>query len=84
MNYNPLSLLHLNARSINHNLTNLTDFLTTINHNFTIIGITKTWLYNRDQNSDYIIVSGYNFFHEPRDDRSGGGIGLLIKGDRVI
>ena len=79
LNYIPFSLLHLNARSINHNLTNLTDCLTTINHTFTIIGITETWLYNRDQNSDYINISGYNFFQESRDDRSGGGIGLFIK-----
>ena len=38
------SMMHLNARSLNQNLTNLTDFLTTTDITFSIFGISETWL----------------------------------------
>ena len=61
-----LSLLHLNIRSLNQNLTKLTDFLKTLNLDFSIIGISETWLDGKNQNCDYVGIEGYNFVHESR------------------
>ncbi|XP_031571341.1 uncharacterized protein LOC116305543 [Actinia tenebrosa] len=80
-NNSKFSLLHLNARSINQNLTKLTDFLTTLDLTFSLIGITETWLDKRNSSSDYINIEGYNFIQKSRDDRPGGGVGLFIKDD---
>ena len=60
-----LSLLHLNIRSLNQNLTNLIDFLKTLKLGFSITGISETWLDGKNQNCDYIGIEGYNFVHDP-------------------
>ena len=46
------------------------DWLASIRFN-----ITETWL--RDS-SDHTDISGYNFVHNPRKDRKGGGEGLYL------
>ena len=74
MNY----LQQLNIRSLNQNLTKLTDFLKTLNLDLSIIGISETWLDGKNQNCDYVGIEGYNFVHESRTDRSGGGVGLFV------
>ena len=42
---------------------------------FSFINITETWL--RDS-SDHTDISGYNFVHNPRKDRTGVGVGLYL------
>lgn len=74
-----LSLLHLNARSINQNFDDkVTDFLNTIESNFSIIGISETWIKN--SNND-IHINGYDFINNYREDRIGGGVGIFINND---
>ena len=75
-----LSLLHLNARSLNHNLPKLTDFLNTLDLSFSVIGVTKTWLQNNGENTSNndIHIQGYNFIHNCRQDKTGGGVGFFI------
>ena len=70
------SILHHNIRSINKNLPNLTDFLGTLNLDFDIIGLTETWLKN---NQNIQPIENYFFIHNPRNDKTGGGVGLLFK-----
>ena len=70
------STMHLNIRSINQNLSQLTDLLLNINHQFTAIGITETWL---KENAHFVDIENYNFIHNHRRDQYGGGVGLYLK-----
>ena len=69
------SLMHINARSIRHNLSELTDFLTTLDNRFPIIGISDTWL---TSNPDGVHIDGYSFHHKCRADKHGGGVGIFV------
>ena len=42
---------------------------------FSIIGISETWLSYSDHN---VHIPGYEFLHNPRVSRSGGGVGLYL------
>ena len=70
-----LTLIHLNIRTLGHNFNSLTNLLVSINHKFSIIGISETWLQDSLHNVDIV---GYNFVHDYHSDRSGGGIGLYL------
>ena len=72
---NCLSLLHLNIRSLHRNLDSLTTLLKNLELRFSFIGITETWLRDSSHHTD---ISGYNFVHHPRKDRTGGGVGLYL------
>jgi hypothetical protein len=69
------SIFHLNIRSLIQNLTHLTDFLNNIDMQFSIIGITETWL---KESSHLVDIDGYTFIHNHRNNRRGGGTGLYI------
>jgi hypothetical protein len=51
------SLFHLNIRSLERNLSNLTNLLSTLNIEFSVIGITETWLKNSEHSVD---IEGWN------------------------
>ena len=70
-----LALLHPNIRSISKKLDKLSNFLGSLALNFSVIGITETWLDNSSHLSD---IQGYSFIHNPRADRDGGGVGLYL------
>ena len=70
-----LSLLHLNIRSLQKIFNNLSNYLTNLNIQFSIIGISETWL--RDD-SHSVDINGYRFIHKNRPNRTGGGVGLYI------
>ena len=72
---NCLSLLHLNIRSLHLNLDGLTTLLKNVEFRFFFIGITETWLWDSSLHPD---ISGYNFVHNPRKDRTGEGVGLYL------
>ena len=72
---NCLSILHLNIRSLHRNLDSLTTLLKNVDLRFSFIGITETWLRDSSLHTD---ISGYNFVHNPRKDRTGGGVGLYL------
>ena len=72
------STLHLNIRSISKNISRLTDWLCGLAITFSAIGITETWLQNADHNVD---INGYNFIHNHRKNKTGGGVGLYLKND---
>lgn len=42
-----ISMIHINARSVIKNMSNITNYLHTISHKFKIIVITESWL-NKD------------------------------------
>ena len=80
-NNSALSLLHLNIRSINQNLSKLTDFLNSLDLDFKIIGISETWLDGNNTFSDHIDIAGFNFVHQSHVDRTGVGVGLFVNTD---
>ena len=59
----------------------LTDYF--LEHNFDIIALTETWLSdNPDKHKKEIgdiTPVGYDFFHIPRNHRTGGGVAILHK-----
>ena len=52
------SFLHLNIRSLPHNLVKLTDYLSCLNIKFSVIGISETWL---NDSSHSVDISGIKF-----------------------
>ena len=71
-----LSFLHVNARSLNRSFDHLNTLLNDINHHFTIIGITETWL--REHNVDLFEIEGYSHEHVIRTNKTGGGSSIYI------
>ena len=67
----------VNAMSLNNK--SLSILMTVIDHKLDILLITKTWI--NDEKADVLgdlNSSGYTFKNFPREDRRGGGIGLLF------
>lgn len=72
------STLHLNIRSLVRNFQKLTELLDILNMQFSVIGITETWL----QDSAHLVdINGFKFFHKHRSNRKGGGVGLYMSDD---
>ena len=49
-----------------------------IKNKFSVIGISETWLAHSDHAVD---IDGYNFVHNHRPNRPGGGVEMYIDGD---
>ena len=71
------SMCCLNIRSIKRNLTSFESYLDLLNHQFTLIGITETWL--RDDDCGLYNKSNYKIVENHRQDRSGGGVALFVQ-----
>ena len=75
---NCLSLLHLNIHSLSRSYDNFTSFLANIEGKFTIMGVSETWLKDSGYSFD---IMGYDFIHNPRPNRIGGGVGIYVNID---
>jgi len=75
---NCFSLLHLNVRSLSRNYDNFTSFLANIEGTFSIMGVSETWLKDSGHSFD---IMGYDFIHNPRPNRIGGGVGIYVNND---
>ena len=62
-------------RSLSRNYANLTSFLARVDTKFSVIGITETWLQNDGHSCS---IEGYNFVHNHRQHRTGGGVGIYL------
>ena len=69
------SLLHLNIRSLQRNVNNLSILLTYLNIKLSLIGLSETWLNDYFHSVD---IDGFNFIYKHRPNRTGGGVGLYI------
>ena len=70
---NHLSLFHLNIKSLPKHYDELQIFLKSLEHKFSIVGLTVTWL---DENKhDLYDLPDYNCIHRYREGRRGGGGG---------
>ena len=74
---NVFSLCHINIRSMKANLTSFEICLQNLEFEFSVIGITETWL--TDSNSDLYNINGFNFVETHRTGRSGGGVGIFLR-----
>ena len=77
-NPNYLSFLHLNVRSLSRNFGPLSNFLGYIDNNFSVIGLSETWLQHSENDVE---LPGFNFIHNHRYNRTGGGVGLYFSTD---
>ena len=71
------SICHINIRSIPATLGSLEAYLQCLNFDFSIIGVSETWL--SDNNCDLFYLNGYNLVEKHRACKKGGGVGLFIK-----
>ena len=74
-----LFLFHLNSRSLNKNFSNICDFLSILKNDFSVIGISETWL-NDHNISPLICLNNYNLLEKHRENR-GGGVCMFVKND---
>ena len=78
-NYNSkMSVLHINARSINKNFDNVMLLINSIKITFKVIAISETWI---DDKHNQVLpqIPGYTCFSKPRTERKGGGLALYIQ-----
>lgn len=75
---NGFSVLNHNIRSAASNLSDLENYLESIQFGFkfTVIGLTETWL--TDENSTLYSMQNYKATHLTRKNRKGGGVSFLV------
>ena len=80
VNNNLISLLHVNIRSLPNLLINLKFFLQSINHNFSVIALSETWL--KTVPHSYYVLPGYELIVNNRTgNKAGGGVALYVSRD---
>ena len=77
---NVFSLCHISIRIMKANLTSFEICLQNLEFEFSVIGITKTWI--TDSNSDLYNINGFNFVETRRTGRSGGGVGIFLRNNK--
>ena len=70
------SIMHLNIRSIPANFTSFLTYLDNVNHRFSVIGLTETWL--KQPNIPLYGIPGYSHIGITRSHGNGGGVSLFI------
>ena len=70
---NHLLFFHLNIRSVQNKVDELSTLLSTLNIKFSVVGITENW-----DSSLGVNIDGYNFVYKNRSAKTGGGVGLYV------
>ena len=73
----PLSLFHMNIRSLPKHFDELEIYLNSLNHEFSFIGITESWLHK--DNSELYGLSKYTSIDLYRNGIKGGGVSLYLR-----
>ncbi len=73
-----LSLIHFNSRSLVKNYEKTTDYIQTLNNDFSIIAISETWL-KSNTHPALINIDNYTIVRSDRQDKKAGGVALYIK-----
>ena len=68
--------MHLNIRSLPKNIGKLCDFLSLMDKQFTIIGLSETWLHS--DNVDLYEIPEYTSIHVTRPSKKGCGVSLCV------
>ena len=72
-----MSLCHTNIRSMKQNLSAFENYMQLLDHQFTVIGFTETWL--QDDSHDLYGLKGYHFIGNHRVNKTGGGVAICLK-----
>ncbi len=72
-------LLHINARSLPKNISNIVNYVNLLENRFSVIGISETWL--KDIHDPLIQIPNYTIEGFCRQNKRGGGVALYIKQD---
>ena len=75
------SVLHMNVRSLSKHFDQLQTYLRALHSNFSIIGLSETWLKHTDIPAKIYSLPGYYFESQNRHDRTGGGVAMYISSD---
>ncbi len=70
------STFHLNVRSLSRNYDSLCQFLSSLNHEFSVIAFTETWLTH--ESTSLYSISNYHALHHCRKTRTGGGVSIYL------
>ena len=70
------SLFHLNSRSLRKNLDSISNLLSILDHTFSVLGFTETWL--SDCMPPLIQFNNYKMVECHRNNKKGGGVCLYI------
>ena len=75
-----LSLIHMNARSLNKNFDSIELLLTSLqNFPFSLIGVSETWLHNNSP--PLFTLESYKMLRSDRKHGKGGGVAIYIRND---
>lgn len=72
-----LSLLHLNARSLNSKFCEFERLLSGLNVHFDVIAISETW-FDKYTNLPSFALDGYTLYQSARANKQGGGVALYV------
>ena len=75
VNMDDFSLLHNNIRSISANLSILLSYMSNLDHEFSVIGLSETWLF--PSNTDAYGIAGYNHVALTRQAKKGGKVSYV-------
>ncbi len=70
------SIIHMNIRSMSKNLDAFVHYLSNLNYQFSIIGLSETWL--KDSNVHTLSIAGYNQENLYRQEKIGGEVSIFI------
>lgn len=73
------SVFHLNIRSLPKNYDQLVNLLSTLNHTFSVIGLSESWLTENSKESGLYELPSYNSVHSIRQYRTGGGVSIFVQ-----
>ena len=73
---NQFTIFNVNIRSIPKNFDKLRLYLQELNHNFSVISITESWL--KEYNENTYNLNNYTHIRKIRYNRMGGGVSLFI------
>lgn len=71
------SIFHINIDSLNCHFDDLQDLLNELKNDFSIVGISETYL--KDVPSNLLVMSGYKLEYKNRLDKRKGGVAMYIK-----
>ena len=83
LNTSDLSFLHLNARSLTCNMDKICDLLNSIEHQFSVICISESWL-NSNSPCQLLELHDYKMLRSDRQTGRGGGVVMYIKSDIIF
>ena len=71
-----IRIFHINIRSLNCNVDNLTQLLTILSVEFDVVVLSEIWCYNLNYYTN--AFTGYSFYYDLPDGVTVGGVGIYV------